>query len=123
ASIYGKRLSASIDPMVMTGWQLLVGGLLLTAGGMAFGGRLEGWGLTSGALLLYMALLSSVAFAVWSLLLKHNPVGLIAAFNFLVPVFGVALSALFLGESVMSWSNLAALILVCGGIWLVTRAS
>jgi len=121
ASIYGKHLSASMDPMVMTGWQLLVGGLILTGVGMAGGGRLEGFNPQSGALLLYMALLSSVAFAVWSLLLKHNPVGMIAAFNFLVPVFGVALSAIFLGESLLRWSYLAALALVCGGIWLVTR--
>ena len=75
----------------------------------------------AGSLLLYMALLSSVAFAVWSQLLKHNPVGMIAAFNFLVPVFGVGLSAVFLGESFLRWSNLAALVLVCAGIWLVTR--
>lgn len=123
ASIYGKRLSAAIDPMVMTGWQLLIGGVLLTAGGMAFGGRMESVGFAAGGLLLYMALLSSVAFAVWSQLLKHNPVGMIAAFNFLVPVFGVGLSAIFLGESFLRWSNLAALVLVCAGIWLVTRPS
>lgn len=123
ASIYGKRLSASMDPMVMTGWQLLVGGLILTGVGVAGGGQMEGMNLQSGGLLLYMALLSSVAFAVWSLLLKHNPVGLIAAFNFLIPVFGVSLSAIFLGESLLRWSYLAALILVCAGIWLVTRPS
>jgi drug/metabolite transporter (DMT)-like permease len=46
---------------------------------------------------------------------------MIAAFNFLIPVFGVALSAIFLGESALRWSYLAALILVCAGIWLVTR--
>lgn len=122
ASIYGKQISKTLDPMVMTGWQLLIGGALLTGAGAMFGGRLEGFSLEAGALLLYMALLSSVAFSVWSLLLKHNPVGLIAAFNFLVPVFGVGLSALFLGESVLRWSNAAALVLVCAGIWLVTRA-
>lgn len=122
ASIYGKRLSRSIDPLVMTGWQLFIGGTLLTGGGLAAGGSIAALGFASGALLLYMALLSSVAFAVWSLLLKHNPVGMIAAFNFLVPVFGVGLSALFLGESVLHWNNLAALVLVSVGIWLVTRA-
>ncbi|MGH6977947.1 MAG: DMT family transporter, partial [Brevundimonas sp.] len=53
ASIYGKRLSASIDPLVMTGWQLLIGGGLLTVGGMALGGRLQDLGVSSGALLLY----------------------------------------------------------------------
>ena len=121
ASIYGKRLSNDIDPMVMTAWQLFIGGVVLTGLGMAGGGRLEALNLQSSGLLLYMALLSSVAFAVWSLLLKHNPVGLIAAFNFLIPVFGVALSAIFLGESLLRWSYLAALVLVCVGIWLVTR--
>ncbi len=123
ASIYGKRLSADMDPMVMTGWQLFVGGAILMAIGMVGGGQMEGLDLRSGSLLLYMALLSSVAFAVWSLLLKHNPVGMIAAFNFLIPVFGVALSAIFLGESLLRWSYLAALVLVCAGIWLVTRPS
>ncbi|GAA0772465.1 DMT family transporter [Brevundimonas olei] len=121
ASIYGKRLSRNLDPMVMTGWQLAIGGLILTAAGMGMGGRIQGLDLTSGTLLLYLALLSSVAFAVWSLLLKHNPVGMIAAFNFLIPVFGVSLSAVFLGESMLRWSYLIALILVCAGIWLVTR--
>lgn len=121
ASIYGKRISTDMDAMVMTGWQLFIGGVALTGIGMAGGGHMDGLDLQSGALLLYMALLSSVAFAVWSLLLKHNPVGLIAAFNFLIPVFGVALSAIFLGESLLRWSYLAALVLVCIGIWLVTR--
>lgn len=123
ASIYGKHLSRDMDPMVMTGWQLLFGGLILTGVGVAGGGQLQGLDVQSGGLLLYMALLSSVAFAVWSLLLKHNPVGLIAAFNFLIPVFGVALSAIFLGESLLRWSYLVALVLVCAGIWLVTRPS
>lgn len=123
ASIYGKRISREMDPMVMTGWQLFIGGAVLTGGGWATGGHLEALNAASGALLLYLALLSSVAFAVWSLLLKHNPVGLIAAFNFLIPVFGVTLSAVFLGESMFKWSYLIALILVCVGIWLVTRSS
>ena len=121
ASIYGKRLSRDIDPVVMTGWQLFVGGLILVGVGLAGGGRLAAFSPQAGALLIYLALLSSIAFAVWSFLLKHNPVGLIAPFNFLVPVFGVVLSAMFLGESMLRWSNLTALILVCLGIWLVTR--
>nr|WP_183994894.1 DMT family transporter [Sphingomonas kyeonggiensis] len=121
ASIYGKRLSRDMDAMVMTGWQLTIGGLLLTAMGLIGGGHMAPATPLSAGLLLYLALLSSVAFALWSLLLKHNPVGLIAAFNFLIPVFGVSLSAIFLGESILRWSYLAALLLVCAGIWMVTR--
>ncbi len=121
ASIYGKRVSRQLDPMIMTGWQLFIGGAALTGAGWAAGGHLEALNAASGALLLY--LLSSIAFAVWSVLMKHHPVGLIAAFNFLIPVFGVTLSAAFLGESMFKWSYLIALILVCGGIWLVTRST
>lgn len=122
ASIYGKRLSHEIDPVVMTGWQLLAGGLILVAIGVAGGGKMEGLGAVSGAILLYLALLSAAAFALWSLLLKHNPVGMITPFNFLVPVFGVSLSAMFLGESMMRWTYLIAMVLVCLGIWMVTRS-
>ena len=121
ASIYGKHLSRDLDPLVMTGWQMAFGGLVLTGIGALGGANLSGIDIQSGGLLLYMALLSAVAFGVWGLLLKHNPVGMVAAFNFLVPVFGVALSALFLGESLLRWSYLAALVLVCAGIALVTR--
>lgn len=120
ASIYGKRLSQRIDPMVMTGWQLGIGGLMLLFGGLAGGGAISGWSAGSLALLGYMAVLSAVAFTLWAALLKHNRVGQVTVFNFLIPVFGALLSALFLGEAVLEWRNLAALVMVCGGIWLVT---
>lgn len=121
AGIWGKTISQKMDAMVMTGWQLAIGGAALLGIGFAFGGRLEGFDIRSLTLLAYMAGLSAAAFALWSLLLKHNPVGMLAVFNFLIPVFGVLLSALFLHEPVLAWKNAAALALVCGGIWLVTR--
>lgn len=120
ASIYGKRLSQRIDPMVMTAWQLAIGGLVLLLGGLAGGGAITGWSAASLGLLAYMALLSAVAFALWAALLKHNRVGQVTVFNFLIPVFGALLSALFLGEAVLEWRNAAALVMVCAGIWLVT---
>lgn len=121
ASIYGKHVSKNMDAMVMTGWQLAIGGLALLAGGYATGGTLGALTPASTALLGYLALLSAVAFTLWSLLLKHNQVGKISMYAFLIPIFGAALSALFLNETLLEWKNLAALLLVCGGIWLVTR--
>ncbi|MEC4718020.1 DMT family transporter [Noviherbaspirillum sp. CPCC 100848] len=123
ASIYGKRLSQGMDVMVMTGWQLGIGGVFLLLAGYAAGGTLSGFTPMSTALLAYLAVLSSAAFCIWSLLLKYNPVGTVSVFNFLVPIFGSALSALFLDESILEWKNLLALLLVCSGIWLVTRVA
>lgn len=120
AGIYGKRLSQDIDVMVMTGWQLALGGALLTVAGLATGGHLAGFGWPATLLMAYLAALSAAAFGLWSLLLKHNPVGQVAIFNTLIPLFGVTLSGLFLGENILEWKNLAALLLVCSGIWMVT---
>lgn len=120
ASIYGKRVSQRMDPMVMTAWQLAIGGVVLLLAGYAGGGALGGFTPASLALLAYMALLSAAAFALWATLLKHNRVGQVTVFNFLIPVFGALLSALFLGEAVLEWRNAAALVMVCAGIWLVT---
>ncbi|OMQ19985.1 DMT family transporter [Serratia oryzae] len=121
ATIYGKRISQHIDSTVMTGYQLAIGGLVLTLGGYLFGGKLTEFGWQALLLLGYLVLLSSVAFALWSLLLKYNRVGMVAPFNFLIPVSGAVLSAIFLNESIMEWRNVLALLLVCSGIWLVNR--
>ena len=120
ATIYGKKLSQHLNPAVMTGWQMMMGGAVLLTGGWLFGGRMSAFTPGSAALMAYMVLLSAMAFSIWSVLLKHNPVGRVTIFNFLIPVFGVALSAIFLGENVFAWKNGVALVLVCAGIWLVT---
>ena len=65
--------------------------------------------------------MSSAAFALWSMLLKHSRASLVTAFNFLVRIFGALLSALFLDESILERKNALALLLVCYGIWLVTQ--
>jgi drug/metabolite transporter (DMT)-like permease len=123
ASIYGKKVSQSMDSIVLTGYQLGIGGVALLLGGTLTGGTLTGFTLASSALLLYLAVLSSVAFALWTILLKYNRVGMVTIFNFLIPIFGAILSAMFLGETILEWKNLLALGLVCFGIWLVNRES
>lgn len=120
AGVYGKGLSAGMDAGVMTGWQLMLGGAVLGLAGVATGGHFGAFGWEAAVLLAYLAALSAAAFALWALLLKHNPVGSIAIFNCAIPIFGVLLAGLFLGETIWEWKNLAALVLVSAGIWLVT---
>ncbi|MDZ7938298.1 MAG: DMT family transporter [Rhodoferax sp.] len=121
ASIYGKRVSQSMDAVVMTAYQLAFGGLGLMAIGWVAGAEMPAFSLAAGLLLVYMMALSAVAFAVWGALLKHNRVSKVAIFSFLIPVFGASLSALFLGESLLEWKYLLALVLVCLGIWRVSQ--
>jgi drug/metabolite transporter (DMT)-like permease len=120
--IHGKRISQGLDPIVMTGWQLVFGGAVLLAGGYLLGGHIERFTMTSSLLLAYLVILSALAISIWSLLLKYNRVSTITTFNFLVPVFGAVLSGLFLDEKVLEWRNAAGLVLVCVGIALVTSS-
>jgi len=121
ASIYGKKVSQQVDSVVLTGYQLAIGGLALLLIGFAAGGTLSGFTVKSTALLAYLVILSSAAFSLWTILLKYNRVSMVAVFNFMIPVFGALLSALFLNERILEWKNIAALGLVCLGIWLVTK--
>ena len=75
------------------------------------------------ALLLYMAIISAVAYTLWGVLLKYNPVSRVSVFGFMNPVFGVLFSALILGESAQALSiyALAALVLVSMGIYVVNK--
>lgn len=120
-SIYNKSLVKKNDVFVTTGWQLIFGSIMLIVIGKSAGGTLYIASAESGILLLYMALLSSVALVVWSTLYKYNKVGNITMYNFLTPIFGAILSALLLGETILDVKNLVALALACTGIWIVNR--
>ena len=121
AVIYGKTLSQKQDTFIITGYQLLIGGIVLVILGVSFGGYLLNFNIESISLLIYMAVLSAVAFSLWTLLLKYNKVGKIAVFYFLIPVFGTILSSIFLDENIFNIKTFIALILVCIGIFLVNK--
>lgn len=61
-----------------------------------------------------------MAYSPRSVLLRYNPVSRVVVFSCVTPVFGVIMSALFLGEvGSIRPVTLLALALVCGGIWVV----
>lgn len=123
SSVLIKRFSARENPVTLSGWQFFLGGLVLMACGWFMGGRLAAVSPSAVLLLLYLALVSAVAYSLWGILLKYNPVSRITVFGFMNPVIGVVLSALLLNESNQAFSvyGLVSLILVCLGIWLVNR--
>ena len=121
SSVTLKMISDKEKPVTITAYQLLFGGSVLILIGVISGGTVYGFHIKSSLLLLYMSLLSTVAFSIWAELLKYNSVGKVAIFGFSIPVFGVALSAVFLGEQVASVKNLTALICVSVGIIIINR--
>ena len=118
-SVYSKIILKDMDALVLTGYYLAFGGVLLLLVGFLMGGRL-GYITTKGVILFaYLVFISSAAFGIWTLLIKYNEVTKISIFNCLTPVFGTILSGIFLSEDILKLKNLVALLLVVVGIYIV----
>jgi drug/metabolite transporter (DMT)-like permease len=121
AAIYVKRLTKTLEVILVTGYSLFIGGIVLTLLGMFYGGTVYPFTLASSSVLIYLGVLSSLAFFLWNMLLKYNKVGSVSIYNFLIPIFGAILSSIFLGETILEIKNLVALLLVSIGIWMVNK--
>ena len=118
SSVLIKRFSKDEDPVVISGYQFIIGGLVMIALGALMGGAVTVESPAAAGVLIYLALLSAVAYSLWGILLKFNPVSKVTVYTFMTPVFGVILSKLMLTEqSGVSAVNLIfALVLIALGI-------
>lgn len=122
SSAYLKRYSQTENPVLLSGWQFALGGIIMVICGLAAGGNIKVVTKAGLAMLIYLALVSAVAYSLWGILLKYNPVSRVAVFGFMNPVFGVILSALLLQEAnSLGMMSVVSLILVCIGIYIVNR--
>ena len=120
-ALISRGVAQGQDPVVVTGYQLTGGGLILIFIGLIGHGHFDSITAPGILLLLYMAFLSAAAFTVWTMLLKYNPASKIAVYNFLIPIFGTTFSVMFLNESIFNLRSLLALILACAGIYIVNK--
>ena len=113
-----KGIVRDREPISVTGFQLLFGGILLLIAGFVTGGKLDFSSIKALLVLLWLAFVSAAAFAIWMALLKHHPASRICVFNLLVPVFGTLLSGIMLGESVFGIETIVSVVLICAGIFI-----
>ncbi len=113
-----KLFSKEEDPVTISGYQFIVGGAFMILLGLCLGGGISLASPAGIGILIYLSFLSAVAYSLWGLLLKYNPVSKVSIFSFTTPIFGVLLSELMLSESggVEPLNLVVALILVCAGI-------
>lgn len=121
SSVFMKRFSKHEDPVVISGYQFIIGGAFMTLLGILLGGKISFESGKGVAILVYLAFLSAVAYALWGMLLKHNPVSKVSVFTFTTPIFGTLLSLLLLPESsgVEAVNLVVTLLLVSLGIFLL----
>ncbi len=118
-----KKYSVKHDTFVLSSYQFIAGGLVMTATGLVMGGHVTPSGFSSVAVLLYLSFISAAAYTLWSTLLKYNDVSSVSVFGFMNPMFGFILSAVLLGETseATGLRGILAIILVCTGIFIVNK--
>ncbi|WP_214785680.1 DMT family transporter [Exiguobacterium sp. s183] len=120
-NLIAKDYSKEYDVAPMTAWAMVTGSIGL----LVIGYLLDPSGISMPytgqtiAFLFYLAMLSAIGFTLWNTLMKHNPVSRISLYIFLVPLFGVMLSGILLGETI-PWNAIVGLIFVIVGIYLST---
>lgn len=119
-TLYSKRASVRVNPIALAVWQFLgcagvLGGISLLAE------PARAWRLTPALAIatLYLAIPGTMmGWAIWTTVLQHAEASLAVSFFFTIPILGVFLSWLLLGESIGIRLALGAL-LVAAGILLV----
>jgi drug/metabolite transporter (DMT)-like permease len=124
-SFISPRVDLPRDPLLSTAWSLLLGGAILTIGGLLGG---EGGDVDVGAFstksllaLAYLVVVGSiVAFTAYSWLLSNAPISRVSTYAYVNPVIAVALGALFLSESVAA-ATIAGMALVIASVVVIVR--
>jgi len=106
-----------ISPIALNGSQLLFGGVMLTL--LSFGiedivipTELEYYGVV-----IYLALVSAVAFSIWFSLLKGGAkISFLNLWKFIIPVSGAILSWIILPDESPTWISITGIIIVGGAI-------
>lgn len=121
SSVLIKQFSAKENPVTLSGYQFLIGGIVMALAGLIAGGRFHISSAAGVCVIIYLALLSAAAYTLWGLLLKYNPVSKVSVFGFMTPVFGCILSAIVLKEKIARnpWMTVVAVAVVCVGIIVV----
>ncbi len=121
SSVLIKKFSKYEDPVVISGYQFTIGGAVMIITGLILGGQVRFDSPAAVGVIFYLALLSAVAYSLWGVLLKFNPVSKVSVYSFMIPVFGVLLTNLLLDEKSNAdpISIIITLVLMCSGIILL----
>lgn len=118
-ALISKRVLRTIEGAPLAAWQMLIGGSVLLFLGFSFNGEIHGVDALGVFSMLYLIIVSIVAYTIWMLLAKYRPLSEISMFKFGIPLSGVLVSGALTGDRIFSISNLVSLLLVMVGILLV----
>lgn len=114
-----KRLGGRETSLSITAYNLFIGGAVLAIIGFFLGGHFGSLNVKGILCLLYLSLLSALAFTIWAELLKRYQASRLGIFTMINPVVGTIVAAIFVGESLEMAKYVASLLLVSIGIIII----
>ena len=115
ATLSVRGASSGGNVLMIVGIQMLIGSASLAVVALLSETWVVNWNWTMGLAFIYTTLVPGLA-ATWVWFLLVNRIGAVraATFHFLTPPFGVAVAAVFLGESMGLWDGVGVLIVAIG---------
>ena len=120
--LYRKAPILDLKPLPLTSSQMFLGGLgLMMVGGTRVG--FTPFDMSFGLLsnIFYLSLVSAMSFFIWNSIMTYNNASKVSVYLFLIPIFGVILSSMILGEP-LRWYIFPALSLVCISIVVTVKS-
>lgn len=118
-----KRYCENENPITLCGYQMMIGGAVMTLIGVVFGGTFNFAAMFP--IILFLSIAYALAYSLWTVLLKCNSVSRVSIHSFITPIIGVVSSNVILSEksNVSTINIIIALVLVCIGIimWSVKQ--
>ena len=124
-SFASPRVRLPRDPLVSTGWQMLLGGAVIVAAGLVVGEASEvdpeAFSLRSVAALVYLIVFGSwLAYTAYAWLLQNAPISKVATYAYVNPVVAIVLGFLILDEVITPITLVGAAVIVVA-VALVVR--
>ena len=124
-SIYSRKAKSASPPLQLAGQQMICGGVLLTAAGLAMGehhrfdpSRISP--LSIGAFAYLVIIGALVGYTAYIFLLRHCQPSKVATYAYVNPIVAVILGALFAGETLSARAVLAAGLIIGSVAFVIT---
>ena len=121
-AIYMKKIAPITGTRATTSISLFTGGFLLLLTSLPY------WipyfahaNLTTLWVTLYLAFVSAAAFTIWNRLIEHYSVNTLSTYRFLIPLFGVIESAIFVPQERIGLGIIVGGSIICGCIIAISR--
>ena len=116
-----RIVTTGIKSVVVSGYNLLVGGAELFILSLFLGGRIGNGGLYGIMCLVFLSLTSCVCLYLWTALSSANSVSKVAVFQCINPITGAIAASLLLGENVFQPKYIVSVLLVTISIIIITK--